>query len=196
MYFLAIQELISLPIQKLQVACESKKDSMVEIVTSTFVLFLSETCRLMCCSLFLGEILSLHQGQGLEIYWRDHLSCPSEEEYIDMVVKSRFFLFVCLVRFACLIRINQRQAVCFVLRSGSWSCFHLSSLTSLGKASKINSNLLCTHFFFVGGDDSSLIPLVNLIAIYYQIRDDYMNLQSKEVTKYSFYSNQESQITS
>ena len=28
---------------------------------------------------------------------------------------------------------------------------------------------------------SKFIPLINLIAIYYQIRDDYMNLQSQEV---------------
>lgn len=28
----------------------------------------------------------------------------------------------------------------------------------------------------------NVIPLVNLIALYYQIRDDYMNLQSDEVS--------------
>ena len=30
------------------------------------------------------------------------------------------------------------------------------------------------------------ISLVNLIALYYQIRDDYMNLQSEEVSLYSY----------
>ena len=26
--------------------------------------------------------------QGLDIYWRDHFICPTEEEYIDMVLKK------------------------------------------------------------------------------------------------------------
>ena len=83
------------------------KDSVADIVISMFVFF-SETRRLIFYSLSsLGEILSLHQGLGLDIWWREHLSCPSEEDYIDMAIKSR---------------------------SGSWSCFHQSSLTSLGKA--------------------------------------------------------------
>lgn len=34
------------------------------------------------------ELLSLHRGQGLEIFWRDTLQCPTEEEYIGMVNNS------------------------------------------------------------------------------------------------------------
>jgi geranylgeranyl diphosphate synthase type 3 len=34
------------------------------------------------------ELLSLHRGQGLEIFWRDTLQCPTEEEYIVMVNNS------------------------------------------------------------------------------------------------------------
>jgi geranylgeranyl diphosphate synthase type 3 len=30
----------------------------------------------------------LHRGQGLELYWRDALVCPTEEEYISMVNNS------------------------------------------------------------------------------------------------------------
>jgi len=33
-------------------------------------------------------MIQLHQGQGLDIYWRDHFICPTEEEYIDMVLKK------------------------------------------------------------------------------------------------------------
>ena len=68
------------------------KDSVADIVISMFVFF-SETRRLIFYSLSsLGEILSLHQGLGLDIWWREHLSCPSEEDYIDMAVKSQFFV--------------------------------------------------------------------------------------------------------
>ena len=38
MYFLALQELISLPMRRPQVACKAK-DSVVDIVTSTFVFY-------------------------------------------------------------------------------------------------------------------------------------------------------------
>ena len=145
MYFLVLQNLISVPVQRPQVACKVKY-SVTDIVISMFVFFFSETRRLIFCSLLsLGEILSLHQGQGLEIFWRDHLSCPSEEDYIDMVLKSRFLCF-CFSPTCMLIRIIQRLVASFVFRSGSWSCFHQSSLMSLGKAYQINPSLLCTHF--------------------------------------------------
>lgn len=39
-------------------------------------------------AIFTDELLNLHRGQGLDLYWRDTLTCPSEEEYIDMVMNS------------------------------------------------------------------------------------------------------------
>ncbi|BFZ54693.1 hypothetical protein PYCC9005_001730 [Savitreella phatthalungensis] len=33
----------------------------------------------------LPELLNLHRGQGLELYWRDNGICPTEREYIAMV---------------------------------------------------------------------------------------------------------------
>ncbi|GAW03419.1 terpenoid synthase [Lentinula edodes] len=83
-----------------------------------------------------AELLSLHRGQGLEILWRDSLSCPSEEEYIDMV--------------------NNKTGG--LLRIGIKLMMACSTITS--------------HVDYV--------PLVNLIGVYFQIRDDLMNLQSPE----------------
>ena len=40
--------------------------------------------------IFTLELLQLHRGQGMEIYWRDSGICPSEEEYIEMVKNSEF----------------------------------------------------------------------------------------------------------
>ena len=34
------------------------------------------------------ELLDLHRGQGIELYWREHLHCPTEEEYVSMVNNS------------------------------------------------------------------------------------------------------------
>lgn len=35
------------------------------------------------------ELLNLHRGQGLELFWRDSLTCPTEEEYVQMVNGSQ-----------------------------------------------------------------------------------------------------------
>ena len=35
------------------------------------------------------ELLELHKGQGMDIFWRDSYICPTEEEYKEMVLKSR-----------------------------------------------------------------------------------------------------------
>ena len=34
------------------------------------------------------ELLSLHRGQGMDLFWRDNLRCPTEQEYLAMVSNS------------------------------------------------------------------------------------------------------------
>ncbi|KAF9321943.1 geranylgeranyl pyrophosphate synthetase [Podila horticola] len=36
-------------------------------------------------TIFTEELLCLHRGQGMELLWRDSLTCPTEGEYIAMV---------------------------------------------------------------------------------------------------------------
>ncbi|KAF9058675.1 isoprenoid synthase domain-containing protein [Rhodocollybia butyracea] len=85
-----------------------------------------------------AELLSLHRGQGLEILWRDSLTCPTEEEYVDMV--------------------NNKTGG--LLRIG------------------IKLMMACS----MNNSHTNYVPLVNLIGVYFQIRDDLMNLQSAEYT--------------
>ncbi len=35
------------------------------------------------------QVLELHRGQGMDIYWRDTYQCPTEEEYKQMVINSK-----------------------------------------------------------------------------------------------------------
>ncbi|XP_015118005.1 geranylgeranyl pyrophosphate synthase isoform X2 [Diachasma alloeum] len=42
---------------------------------------------------FTDELLQLHRGQGIEIYWRDNYICPSEAEYRNMAVQKLGALF-------------------------------------------------------------------------------------------------------
>ncbi|KAB8237417.1 geranylgeranyl pyrophosphate synthetase [Aspergillus alliaceus] len=43
--------------------------------------------------IFARELLNLHRGQGMDLFWRDTLTCPSEEEYLEMVGNKTGGLF-------------------------------------------------------------------------------------------------------
>ncbi|KAK2625845.1 hypothetical protein QTJ16_005157 [Diplocarpon rosae] len=86
-------------------------------------------------SIYTEELLNLHRGQGMDLFWRDTLTCPSEDDYLEMVGNKTGGLF--------------RLAV------------------KLMQAESKTSNRDC-------------VPLVNLIGIIFQIRDDYQNLSSPE----------------
>ncbi|EXJ93269.1 hypothetical protein A1O1_01661 [Capronia coronata CBS 617.96] len=62
-YFLALQELQHL----------ENKEEAIEIFTS--------------------EMLNLHRGQGMDLYWRDTLTCPTEDDYLEMVQNKTGGLF-------------------------------------------------------------------------------------------------------
>ncbi|KAL6815630.1 geranylgeranyl pyrophosphate synthase [Trichoderma sp. SZMC 28013] len=84
--------------------------------------------------LFAEELLNLHRGQGMDLFWRDTLTCPTEDDYLEMVGNKTGGLF----RLG--IKLMQAQST---------------------------SNVDC-------------VPLVNIIGLIFQIRDDYMNLSSSE----------------
>lgn len=39
------------------------------------------------------ELLNLHRGQGMDLFWRENLICPTEPEYIEMVNNSELGIF-------------------------------------------------------------------------------------------------------
>ncbi|XP_074643488.1 geranylgeranyl pyrophosphate synthase-like [Tubulanus polymorphus] len=85
-------------------------------------------------TVFTEQLIELHRGQGMDIYWRDSYSCPTEEEYKEMVIRKTGGLFGLAVR--------------------------LMQLFSENK--------------------SNFKPLLDNLGLYFQIRDDYANLCSKE----------------
>ncbi|XP_065361331.1 terpene synthase isoform X2 [Calliphora vicina] len=44
------------------------------------------------------QLLELHRGQGMEIYWRDSFTCPSETDYKLMTVRKTGGLFMLAIR--------------------------------------------------------------------------------------------------
>ncbi|ODA80601.1 hypothetical protein RJ55_03560 [Drechmeria coniospora] len=87
-------------------------------------------------TIFAEELVNLHRGQGMDLFWRDTLTCPTEEDYLEMVGNKTGGLF----------------------RLG------IKLMQAESKAS------------------IDCVPLVNLIGLTYQIRDDYLNLSSQEYT--------------
>ena len=43
--------------------------------------------------IFIEELLNLHRGQGIELFWRDTLTVPTEEEYLLMISNKTAGLF-------------------------------------------------------------------------------------------------------
>jgi hypothetical protein len=35
------------------------------------------------------QLVQLHRGQGLDIFWRDSVQCPTEDDYKRMVLQSK-----------------------------------------------------------------------------------------------------------
>lgn len=87
--------------------------------------------------IFTEELLHLHRGQGMDLFWRDNHKCPSEDEYLEMVGNKTGGLF----RLG--IKLMQAES---------------------------ESTVDCTE-------------LVNLLGLIYQIRDDYLNLDSDVYSK-------------
>ncbi|KAK2000185.1 polyprenyl synthetase [Colletotrichum falcatum] len=85
-------------------------------------------------TIFAEELVHLHRGQGMDLFWRDTLTCPTEEDYLEMVGNKTGGLF----RLG--IKLMQAES---------------RSLTDC-------------------------VEVVNLMGLIFQIRDDYMNLSSKE----------------
>lgn len=90
-------------------------------------------------TVYAEELLNLHRGQGMDLFWRDTLTCPTEDEYLEMVGNKTGGLF----------------------RLG----------IKLMQAESRAKNVV------------DCVPLVNLIGLIFQIRDDYQNLHSTEYSE-------------
>jgi geranylgeranyl diphosphate synthase, type III len=44
-------------------------------------------------NIFAEELVNLHRGQGMDLFWRDTLTCPTEDDYLEMVSNKTGGLF-------------------------------------------------------------------------------------------------------
>eukprot|EP01147_Barroeca_monosierra_P009731 gene9731-1934_t len=107
-------------------------------------------------TIFTEQLLELHRGQGMDIYWRDSFVCPSEEEYRIMVLRKQqlYVEFLLLVSFVQLMFDLEETGGLFQLAVQIMQLF--------------------------SNDKRDYTQLLEVFGLYFQIRDDYANLQSKE----------------
>ena len=51
--------------------------------------------------IYTEELLNLHRGQGMDLFWRDTLTCPSEDDYLEMVGNKTGGLFRLAIKLMC-----------------------------------------------------------------------------------------------
>lgn len=144
------------------------------LTESWLVISLLDLCvALLTICLTAEELLNLHRGQGLELQWRDSLQCPTEEEYIDVVDNSTL-ASVCLW--------TRTLFWCALTETSGLLRIAIKLMTCCATSNRhVYARLLLLLYWWTEITLRNYVPLVNLIGVYYQIRDDYMNLQSGEV---------------
>ncbi|CAH2071794.1 unnamed protein product, partial [Iphiclides podalirius] len=75
--------------------------STINAANYAMIIALEKTLELghpLATTVYTEQLLELHRGQGMEIYWRDNFQCPSEEEYKQMTIKKTGGLFMLAIR--------------------------------------------------------------------------------------------------
>lgn len=87
-YFLALEKLFDL--NHPDVSC---KFHGAHCPLNTFIAFMWQTGKI-----YTEQILEIHRGQGMDIYYRDNFICPSESDYKQMAIRKTGGLFALIVR--------------------------------------------------------------------------------------------------
>lgn len=82
--------------------------------TANYVLFLALEKVLSlghaeATKVYTEQLLELHRGQGMEIYWRDNFQCPTEAEYKLMTIRKTGGLFMLAIRLMQLFSENKKD---------------------------------------------------------------------------------------
>ncbi|EME87327.1 uncharacterized protein MYCFIDRAFT_54584 [Pseudocercospora fijiensis CIRAD86] len=103
--------------------------------------------------IYTEELLNLHRGQGMDLFWRDTLTCPTEDDYLEMVGNKTGGLFRLAIKLMCAESPKQNAAP-----------------ASTSSTSRPHAPV-------------DYIPLVNTMGLLFQILDDYKNLSDTIYTQ-------------
>jgi len=123
-----------------------------------------------CLTIFTGEMLNLHRGQGRDIFWRTTSYIASEEEYRQMVCDKTGGLFRLAIRFLQVLSplTEERMERRITAASEDDTGGSISSANSINRAMSAS--------VFTASSDFTV--LADQLACYFQIRDDLINLAS------------------
>lgn len=111
--------------------------------------------------LTIDSLLVLHQGQGYDILWRDYRICPTINEYISMIEKKTSEVFMLIARL-------------FFLHCSSYKYW-------------IHTILVTVYNFIFRASlltiDQRIVNVARLYGVYFQIKDDYINITSEDFSK-------------
>jgi geranylgeranyl diphosphate synthase type 3 len=129
---------------------------------------------------FVSELLNLHRGQGQEIVWRDRVQCPTEAQYTAMVLDKTGGLFRLAVGLMQAFEGGGCEASAPPIDGASAPCppDPLGSATSSSGAPPASASPPSPP-----SPSRDYAPLTNKLALYFQIRDDYINLLSDAYMK-------------
>ncbi|KAH9831298.1 Geranylgeranyl pyrophosphate synthase, partial [Teratosphaeria destructans] len=117
--------------------------------------------------IYTEELLNLHRGQGMDLFWRDTLTCPSEDDYLEMVGNKTGGLFRLAIKL-----------LCAESPSHNFSPNLRGSSGLNGPTSASSSSSAASHH----SAKVDYVPLVNTIGLLFQILDDYRNLSDTTYT--------------
>jgi geranylgeranyl diphosphate synthase type 3 len=109
--------------------------------------------------IFTEELLNLHRGQGMDLFWRDTLTCPTEADYLEMVSNKTGGLFRLAIKL-----MEAESSVLPSRPAGEGDAAEGASATAAA-AAPLADGLTC-------------VPLINTIGLLFQVLDDLLNLSS------------------
>ncbi|KAI7517521.1 hypothetical protein KC331_g21659, partial [Hortaea werneckii] len=135
-----------------------------------------------CVRIYTEELLCLHRGQGMDLFWRDTLTCPSEEDYLEMVGNKTGGLFRLAIKLMCA-ESPSHNLIVGVANANLQPLQHQEQQEGLSTEAAGDPP---EHLPIPSSSSSSssspqptdYIPLVNTIGLLFQILDDYKSLAS------------------
>ena len=126
-------------------------------------------CWIQPARVFNEELLNLHRGQGIELYWRDTLQPPTEAEYLQMVNYKTGGLFRLTLRLMkCCAPAPPARPLCSAgLDDGDGEIDVRDDYDGRG------------HGGYPSDEEALLLldDVVDLLGFIYQILDDYKNME-------------------
>ncbi|KAI7118617.1 geranylgeranyl diphosphate synthase 1 [Hortaea werneckii] len=141
-----------------------------------------------CVRIYTEELLCLHRGQGMDLFWRDTLTCPSEEDYLEMVGNKTGGLFRLAIKLMCAESPSHNLMVGVANAN-----LHLSPVQQPPQpqpkqqqeepeeaehATPSHRPQAVPSSPSASPPPTDYIPLVNTIGLLFQILDDYKSLAS------------------